>query len=113
MMTIDGNRADDIVYFNHADHQSRLAEQVTDSEQPGCNTCHHLSKPGDEMTACWECHRDAYASVSIFDHTLRQVELGGNASCVGCHAGEHMPDTAKTCQECHETMTPQLGETTL
>ena len=49
--------------------------------------------------------------MSIFDHTLHQVELGGNAGCVECHVGEHMPNTAKACQDCHETMAPQFGET--
>lgn len=112
VMAIDGNQADDVVYFNHVDHQSRSVEQVPGGQHDvACSTCHHLSNPGDKATACWECHRDVYLSTSIFDHTLHQVELGGNAGCVECHVGEHMSHTAKACLECHETMSPAAGET--
>ena len=36
--------------------------------------------------------------------------LGDNAACAECHLGEHMPNTAKDCQECHVPMVPQGGE---
>jgi Ni/Fe-hydrogenase subunit HybB-like protein len=111
VMAIDGNQAEDVVYFDHVGHQSRLVEQFATGQHAVCSTCHHLSNPGDEVTACWECHRDMYLPESIFDHSLHQVELGGNAACVKCHVGEHVPNTAKPCQECHETMAPEAGET--
>ncbi|MGD9369665.1 MAG: polysulfide reductase NrfD [Desulfobacteraceae bacterium] len=111
IMTINGNRDQNRVDFNHLDHQARLEEKDPDNKNI-CSTCHHLSMPNDEATACWECHQDMNRSTSIFDHTLHQAYLGGNASCIECHQGEHTAQTAKACGECHETMEPKAGETT-
>ena len=113
MLVINGNRNKQRVDFNHLAHQQDLqvSFEAADINQDVCLTCHHLSKPNDEATACWECHQDMYRPTSIFDHTLHQVELGGNASCVECHQGEHTAATAKPCAECHETMTAKSGET--
>jgi Ni/Fe-hydrogenase subunit HybB-like protein len=110
-LLINGNRDETQVNFDHLAHQDRLQESVAVDES-ACLVCHHLSKPNDEATPCWECHQDMVLPTSIFDHTLHQVALGGNASCVECHAGEHMPNTAKPCLECHETMKPGAGEAT-
>lgn len=103
-LQVDGNRNQRAVTFDHLDHQS-LVEGV-------CITCHHLSKPNDEVTACSECHQDMNRPTSIFVHTRHQQVLGGNASCVECHTGEHTARTAKACGECHDTMKPNAGETT-
>ncbi len=111
IMSINGNRDQNRVDFDHLAHQEQLQESTTNDEDV-CLTCHHLSKPNDEATACWECHQDMARPTSIFDHTLHQVELGGNLSCVECHRGEHTVQTAKACGECHEVMVPQAGETT-
>jgi Ni/Fe-hydrogenase subunit HybB-like protein len=110
-LLINGNRDETLVNFGHLAHQERLQESVT-ADESACLLCHHLSRPNDEATPCWECHQDMVLPTSIFDHTLHQNALGGNAACVECHVGEHMPDTAKPCLECHQTMSPQVGETT-
>ena len=46
---------------------------------------------------------------SIFDHTRHTTELGGNAACAECHAGEHRASTAVDCESCHEQMTAAAG----
>jgi hypothetical protein len=108
------------VVFDHLAHQEWVAQAATggtklvgpeEAGTAGCTVCHHLSKPGDQVTPCWECHRDMTSSTSIFDHSLHQAALGGNAACVQCHAGEHLAATAKACQECHATLRPGPGET--
>ncbi len=111
IMLINGNRNQNRVDFDHLGHQARLQESSPD-EESACLTCHHLNIATDEATECWECHRDMHRPTSIFDHTLHQVELGGNAFCAECHLGEHTSHTAKTCEECHKTMAPKAGETT-
>jgi hypothetical protein len=127
VLSINGNRDNTEVVFDHLAHQEQLTEAITGdssscltcqqfvssltSDNSACAACHHLSKPNDEATPCWECHQDMVLPTYIFDHTLHQTALGGNTACVECHVGEHMPDTAKPCLECHETMLPQVGET--
>lgn len=126
-LTINGNRDEAMVVFDHMAHQQQVAQEITHDggdcstcqsfvalateEGDDCRVCHHLSKPNDEVTPCSECHQDMHLPTSIFDHMLHQDALGGNAGCVECHVGEHMPNTAKACQDCHETMAPQFGET--
>jgi Ni/Fe-hydrogenase subunit HybB-like protein len=121
VMTINGDRDKSVVIFDHLAHQERSAQAATgdpklvgpeEAGTGGCTVCHHLSKPGDEVTPCWECHQDMTSPTSIFDHNLHQAALGGNAACAQCHVGEHMPATAKACQECHATLRPGPGETT-
>jgi Ni/Fe-hydrogenase subunit HybB-like protein len=127
-LAVNGDRDSDMVVFDHLAHQEpsrpvaigdpvicQTCQNVTVSAQVGagnCTECHHLNKPGDQATPCWECHQDMFSPTSIFDHAWHQVVLGGNAACADCHAGEHVPDTAKACQECHEAMKPAGGETT-
>jgi hypothetical protein len=120
VLAVNGDRDGSVVVFDHLAHQERAAQAATGSPElagpggagiDGCTACHHLSQPGDEVTPCWECHRDMTSSTSIFDHSLHQAALGGNAACVQCHAGEHLAATAKPCQACHATMKPGPGET--
>lgn len=109
-LTIDGDRDGVFVRFPHAEHQERLSADAAGLDSPqgaaGCTTCHHLSIPEDEATACSACHRDYYAATPIFDHTHHTRALGGNAACSECHTGEHRAATAAACQECHEDMLP-------
>lgn len=109
-LRIDGNRDRGYVDFDHLAHQKRLKEAAPIG-QDICLTCHHLSKPNDQATACWECHRDMYLATSIFNHSLHQTELGGNISCSKCHTHDHTRDSAKPCAECHDTMIAAAGKT--
>jgi Ni/Fe-hydrogenase subunit HybB-like protein len=106
-LSINGNNSGYIVKFPHVEHQERLVNEQGESD---CQTCHHLNKPEDESTACWECHTDYYQSQSIFDHTHHQQVLGGNASCTECHTQEHTRQSPEICQNCHETMIPREGQ---
>ena len=112
MMVINGNRNANRVDFDHLAHQTYLQESAGGDENT-CLTCHHLSKPNDEATACGECHQDMSQATSIFDHTLHQAALGGNASCVTCHHGEHTAATAKPCADCHEPVATNTGQAAL
>ncbi len=108
-LLIDGNRSGYVVNFPHLEHQERLADKTTG--ESNCQVCHHLNRPSDEATACGTCHADYYRPSSIFDHSLHQAALGGNASCQECHTQEHVRLSAAICQDCHETMTPAEGQT--
>lgn len=110
ILWIDGNRSEEGVRFEHQKHIERQRQQAT-KEETACAVCHHLSKPGDQATPCWECHRDMYLPTSIFDHTFHQQVLGGNVSCSECHIGEHIADSAVGCNECHETMASKESST--
>jgi hypothetical protein len=109
-MYIDGNQAGYVAEFPHQEHQLRLADPgIGESD---CQVCHHLDRPNDEASACWECHTDYHQSASIFDHVLHQNALGGNQSCQECHTREHTSLSAEICQDCHENMAHTGGQTT-
>jgi hypothetical protein len=96
---MDANRDGDVVLFDHDDHAERLGADQS------CETCHHLTKPLDENTSCFECHTDMYEPRSVFDHDLHVSGLGGNAGCTECHAdGSEVKsyDTVTECSECHQ-----------
>jgi Ni/Fe-hydrogenase subunit HybB-like protein len=98
VLMIDGNRNGDLVLFDHDDHVERLGGDDS------CETCHHLNKPLDENTSCFECHRDMYEKRSVFDHDLHVTRLGGDDSCTECHSdGSTVKsyDTITECNECH------------
>lgn len=101
-LKIDGNNTAFQVDFPHVEHQERLADQ--NAGEDSCQECHHLDKPGDQATACGQCHTDYHFPRSIFNHEFHQQKLGGNQSCLECHSQEHMSLTAEICQDCHETM---------
>jgi hypothetical protein len=103
VMAISGDLISDPVLFPHQDHQARLLDQYGQEEE-ACAVCHHQSRPGDQYSACWECHRDMHMPTSIFDHTSHTAALGGNASCDECHLGEHARQTSLPCSHCHEGM---------
>ena len=104
-LRIDGNRADKVVLFPHADHKKRLGE-----DKKACMTCHHMSKPMDGPTSCHVCHRDMYLSISMFDHPSHQQVLGGNESCHECHTRDKAKENAKPCKECHKGYTKEPEE---
>ena len=98
VLMIDGNRNGDLVLFDHDDHAERLGGESS------CETCHHLTKPLDENTSCFECHQDMYDSRSVFDHDIHVARLGGNGGCVECHSdGSRVKsyETITECSECH------------
>lgn len=109
-LRIDGNRNGIAVVFPHLDHQESLSGELGDRET-GCQNCHHLNLPEDSGSGCWECHRDYYATTSIFNHSLHTSALGGNTACRECHVGEKRAGTQINCLDCHETMSPAAGET--
>ncbi len=110
-LLINGNNSGYVVRFPHLEHQERLTKELG-TKEAACKTCHHLNYPDDEATSCSDCHTDYYESSSIFDHTGHQQALGGNVSCVECHTGEHVRQSTQICQDCHETMIAQAGQST-
>ncbi len=98
-LLIDGNQKSYAVSFPHVEHQERLAILV--GEKENCQTCHHMDIPGDEATACAQCHTDQHQPSLIFNHNTHQQALGGNQSCSNCHTQEHARLTEAICQDCH------------
>ncbi|MEN8149931.1 MAG: NrfD/PsrC family molybdoenzyme membrane anchor subunit [Planctomycetota bacterium] len=101
VLLIDGNRAERISLFDHDDHMKRLGGHEK------CGTCHHLNKPNDRATSCWECHRDQYEPTRIFEHARHVKELGGNDACAMCHTDASKPRSREhttSCLECHRDM---------
>jgi len=99
VLMLDANRNGDVVLFDHDDHAERLGEERS------CETCHHLTKPLDENTSCFECHQDMYEPRSVFDHEIHTERLGGNQGCIECHSdgGEVKSyETITECSECHQ-----------
>ena len=99
VLMLDANRNGEVVLFDHDDHSERLGQERS------CQTCHHLTKPLDENTSCFECHRDMYEPRSVFDHDLHVEGLGGNEGCAECHADGTEVKSYKTiteCSECHQ-----------
>jgi Ni/Fe-hydrogenase subunit HybB-like protein len=106
-LRIDGNEGGVATAFPHDEHKDRLGGDSS------CQTCHHLSMPGDETTPCSRCHTHMVEPTRIFDHDRHQVlvaeeeELRGvfpvNQSCAVCHtAGQaKTASSAKGCLECH------------
>jgi Ni/Fe-hydrogenase subunit HybB-like protein len=108
-LVIDSDKDGYAVLFPHMEHQDRLAKDFPDKMR-GCEQCHHLSLPNDEVTPCSECHTQVYRSMTIFDHTHHQIALGGNEGCSKCHDADHTSNHVVDCVECHSDMTPQPGE---
>ncbi|MGD2120455.1 MAG: Ni/Fe-hydrogenase cytochrome b subunit [Gemmatimonadota bacterium] len=99
VLMLDANRDGDVVLFDHDDHAERLGGDRS------CQTCHHLTKPLDENTSCFECHSDMYETRSVFDHDLHVLQLDGNEGCVQCHSeGTEVKsyETVTECSECHQ-----------
>lgn len=102
VLLLDANRDGEVVLFDHDDHAERLGGDRS------CETCHHLTKPLDENTSCFECHSDMYEPRSVFDHELHVlgVTAEGEEACLQCHTGEaevKSYETVTECSECHES----------
>jgi len=98
VLMMDANRDGDVVLFDHDDHAERLGGDGS------CETCHHLTKPLDENTSCFECHQDMYEPRSVFDHDVHTARLGGDEGCVQCHSDGAVVksyETVTECSECH------------
>ncbi len=105
-LMIDGNRNGYPVLFDHKAHEARLENDRS------CGVCHHISRPFDRNTACFECHRDMYEPMSTFNHASHVEQLEGNAGCIQCHentAVEKSAETAVACGECHADLVSPLS----
>jgi Ni/Fe-hydrogenase subunit HybB-like protein len=103
-LMIDGNRNGRYVLFDHEAHLTRV-----EGGRTACERCHHMNKPLDTGTSCYECHCDQYLTVEIFDHRIHENQTGGNRGCVKCHAGANVPRTrpnTPACPTCHPNMRP-------
>ncbi len=108
VLKIDGDRRDVATIFEHVKHQRRLGDKQS------CQVCHHIAKPDDQTTSCWQCHTKMNAKSDAFNHekhmswVAEEKKLDGfypeNRSCVFCHdpAGPKSAETAKSCLECHK-----------
>ena len=97
ILRIDGNRNGRYVDFDHEAHQT-----LTNKGRIGCRVCHHLSKPHDGPSSCYQCHRDMKKTVSIFDHNYHiRTHISGN-SCKECHIKDKSEQNIKRCNACHD-----------
>jgi Ni/Fe-hydrogenase subunit HybB-like protein len=99
VLLIDGNRDGRISLFDHTAHAER------EGGIGNCGVCHHLNRPNDRETSCFECHRDQYEPTALFSHEWHVDATGGNSGCVQCHADSGAARTATTaCLDCHQDM---------
>jgi hypothetical protein len=101
MLLIDGDRNDKFVLFDHEKHQE------DNGGKNSCGMCHHMNKPLDRATSCFECHRDMFLPADTFDHEFHRTKLDESGGCVQCHTDPAAPKnraTARQCDDCHKTM---------
>lgn len=101
VMVLDANRDGRYVLFDHRQHEFRYGSAES------CVVCHHMSKPFDQYSGCYECHSDMYLTVDVFDHEVHVRKTGGNEHCSDCHTEEGRPKIAEnttSCIECHKGM---------
>lgn len=93
---IDGNKDGFGVAFAHKIHKENF----------NCGTCHHMNKPKDKATLCYECHSEMYTKSDAFRHDWHASSLGGNLKCFDCHNPNlsKSKQTAKKCDECHNDL---------
>lgn len=107
-LMVDGNRDGRYVLFDHDHHSVVLG--APDEPDTSCVLCHHMNKPFDQGTRCYECHSDMYLSVDIFDHSLHVRRHDGNKGCSECHQDPALPKiraNTPDCLECHKGMRPE------
>jgi len=111
-LLIDGNRDGYAVSFKHAFH--------SDSLKLGCGTCHHMNKPKDKSTQCFECHNDMYAQGDAFRHDWHSSSSGANLDCFKCHSEDaskgsefrnNMAAATALCLKCHNDLFPDDAKT--
>ncbi len=103
VLFIDGNRDGYGVMFKHTDHTKRLENAQS------CVKCHHMNKPLDQQSGCYECHRDMYSSSDVFNHDWHSDYSGSNIACGQCHSAgeERRAESAKKCDACHTDLIPE------
>lgn len=105
IMRIDGNRNGHSVEFTHESHQ-----QLTAKNGDGCAVCHHLNLPGDNVSSCFECHKDMQKKSSIFDHEGHaRLYRNKGTYCKECHGSDRSRESVKTCAQCHEEYTQPVS----
>jgi len=100
-LLLDADRDGRVVFFRHEAHQNRMGGENS------CAKCHHMNKPLDRATPCYQCHSDMFSATDTFDHDYHVEKMGDNSACVECHTdpGEvKNRRTAKPCLECHRDM---------
>jgi len=110
-LLIDGNRDGYAVLFEHTKH---LKYGVT------CGYCHHLNKPDDKATGCYECHNDMYFESDAFRHDWHTSPAGADLRCFECHDKNQSKgaqfknvDLKQNfmCGKCHKTIIPPDSRT--
>lgn len=104
ILRIDGNRNGNFVEFDHESHK-----KIAGEGKAGCMTCHHLSKPNDGPSSCYQCHSDMNNTVSIFDHNYHAKIYSTGESCSACHANTGSGNFAASCSKCHEDYYKDTG----
>jgi len=100
ILQIDGNHDLFGTPFNHAAHIDSLGRDSS------CVKCHHMNKPMDEQSGCWECHHNMYTVSDAFGHDWHAGPDGANIACRQCHQGERRAETVKKCAACHTDQLP-------
>ena len=101
VLVLDGDRNGRMVLFDHESHQRNHGGEQS------CAICHHMNKPLDRATSCFECHTDMYSPTDTFNHDYHVNKMGGNSACIECHtdpAVEKNRNTVTKCLDCHRTM---------
>jgi hypothetical protein len=101
MLLIDGDRKNKFVLFDHEEHKRE------NGGEESCVMCHHMNKPLDKATSCFECHRDMFLPADTFDHEYHNEKLEESGGCIECHKDPTAPKNRQTvtpCDECHKTM---------
>ncbi len=99
-LVIDGNRNGHAVTMRHDHARAFLCD-----ESESCVRCHHMQLPGDRFTTCATCHTHMEAPTDVFVHDQHAAALGGNDSCVICHADpdvEPLRENTPECGSCHD-----------
>jgi Ni/Fe-hydrogenase subunit HybB-like protein len=107
-LMVDGNRDGRYVLFDHDGHSEVLGSP--NAPDTSCVLCHHMNKPLDQKTRCYECHTDMYLSVDLFDHSLHVKKHDDNKGCSECHQDPNLPKiraNTPDCLECHKGMRPE------
>jgi Ni/Fe-hydrogenase subunit HybB-like protein len=97
VLLIDGDRAGDVVRFDHRKHEEKLGGEES------CLKCHHMVVPHDRDTPCWCCHRDMWSPTAIFRHDwhVDTIERRGQRNpCVSCHQDQTKPRSEQTAAAC-------------
>jgi hypothetical protein len=102
-LRIDGNRNGKYVDFDHEAHKV-----LAGKGENGCRTCHHLSRPHDGPSSCYQCHMDMEKATSIFDHNYH-AKIHSKNACRECHTGSNKSgQDVKSCSSCHEEYTNDM-----